>query len=73
MYRISKDQVDSIKRVMSTDYYIFKIYNNLKLLDFKSEEFLVQDLLEIKDKAGGTESLHVQITPTQIVIAASQS
>lgn len=58
---------------MSTDYYILKTYNKLMLLDFKLKQFPIQDLLKIYDKNSDTESLQVQITPFQIVIAASQS
>ena len=73
MYRISKDDVYSIKRVMSTDFYILKTRYKAMLLDFKLKQFTIQDLLKIEDINSGTESLQVQITPSQIIIAASQS
>ena len=58
---------------MSSDYYILKTRYKVKLLDFKLKQFPIQDLLKIEDINSGTESLQVQITPSQIVIAASQS
>ena len=58
---------------MSSDYYILKTRYKVKLLDFKLKQFPIKDLLEIEDTYSGTESLQVQITRSQIVIAASQS
>jgi hypothetical protein len=59
---------------MSTDYFILKTDNNgLKLLtvnDLPSNQFTIEDLLEAKDEGNYTDSLQVQITPSQIVIAA---
>jgi len=59
---------------MSTDYFILKTDNNgLKLLivnDLASNQFTIEDLLEAKDEGNYTDSLQVQITPSQIVIAA---
>ena len=62
---------------MSTDYFILKTDNNgLKLLtvnDLPSNQFTIEDLLEAKDEGNYTDSLQVQITPSQIVIAATQN
>ena len=59
---------------MSTDYFILKTDNNgLKLLtvnDLPSNQFTIEDLLEARDEGNYTDSLQVQITPSQIVIAA---
>jgi hypothetical protein len=59
---------------MTTDYFILKTENSgLKLLtvnDLPSNQFTIEDLLEAKDEGNYTDSLQVQITPSQIVIAA---
>jgi hypothetical protein len=63
-----------MKRVMSTDFCILKTDNNgLKLLtmkDLESNQFTIEDLLETQDGGNYTDSLQIQITPSQIVIAA---
>ena len=78
MYHISDDRAHSIKRVMRTDYYILTTGNyGLKLLainDLEKNQFIIQDLLEVKDRGFNyTDSLQVFITPSQIVIAAVQN
>jgi hypothetical protein len=73
MYKISHDSLVSIKRVMNTDNYILRTFKNgLKLLTINNLEFTLQDLLEVKDEGNRPDSLHVLITPSEIVIAAIQ-
>lgn len=63
MYLISEDRLYSIKRVLSTEYFILKTDNNgLKLLtvnDLGSNQFTIQDFLEAKDEGNYTDSLQV--------------
>ena len=63
MYIISNDGLDSIKRVMSTNYYIIKTSSKglmlLTLNDLESKQFTIQDLLEVKDGSNYTDSLNV--------------
>ena len=61
MYQISDDRVYSIKRVMSSDNYILKRHNGLKVLtinNLKQKQFTIKQLLEFKDDyANYTDSL----------------
>ena len=53
MYQISDVRLDSVKRVMSTDYYILNTRDyGLQLLtlnDLKARQFTLQNLLEVQD------------------------
>jgi hypothetical protein len=77
MCQIRVDQVCSIKRVMTTDKFILRTkQKGLKLLtinDLESKKIInVQHLLDVKDASNFNDSLQVFITPSQIVIAATQ-
>ena len=64
---------------MSTDNYILKKDNGgVKLLtinDFEQKKFTLQHMLDVQDNqtAGLTDRIQVNITPSQIVIAAAQN
>lgn len=77
MCQISIERGISIKRVMSTDYYILKtVYNGLQLLkfnDLEQEIISFQHLLDVEDEINFNDSFQVLITPSQIVIVASQN
>ena len=78
MYHFGEGNVLSIKRVMNTDNYILKRHTHgVKLLtinDLEQKKFTVQHMLDVEDNSiASTDCIQVDITPSQIVIAAVQN
>jgi hypothetical protein len=69
--------VFSIKRVITTNNYLIKTYEGVKVVtinDLMPLKFSVQHLLDSKDTwVIPTDSLQIQITNSQITIAATQN
>jgi hypothetical protein len=74
---ICGDTVYSIKRVITTNNYLIKTYNEgvkvVTINDLMSGKFSVQHLLDAKDGSNLTDSLQLQITHSHITIAATQN
>lgn len=77
LFKISKDEAFSIKRVLTTNSFLIKTgEGGVKVLtidDLKSKKFSLKLLLEAKDPWNSTESLHLQITSSEIVVATTQN
>jgi hypothetical protein len=73
---ICNDLVESIKRVMTSNNFIIRTYEEgVKLLsinDLTSSKFSLQRLLDTK-VGRFTDSLQVQITDSRIIIAATSN
>jgi hypothetical protein len=73
---ICGDRVCSIKRVITTNNYLIKTDEGVKVVtinDLMSGKFSVQHLLDAKDGSNLTDSLQLQITHSHITIAATQN
>jgi hypothetical protein len=77
LFKISKDEALSIKRVLTTNSFIVKTgEGGVKILtieDLETKKFSLKLLLEAKDPWNSTESLNLQISPSGIVIATTQN
>jgi hypothetical protein len=67
LFKISKDEAFSIKRLLTTNSFLIKTgEGGVKVLtidDLSSKKFSFKLLLEAKDPWNSSESLHIQITP----------
>jgi hypothetical protein len=77
LFKISKDEALSIKRVLTTNSFIVKTgEGGVKILtieDLETKKFSLKLLLEAKDPWNSTESLNLKISPSGIVIATTQN
>jgi hypothetical protein len=77
LFKISKDEALSIKRVLTTNSFIVKTgEGGVKILtieDLETKKFSLKLLLEAKDPWNSTESLNLHISPSGIVIATTQN
>ena len=77
LFKFSKDEALSIKRVLTTNSFIVKTgEGGVKILtieDLETKKFSLKLLLEAKDPWNSTESLNLQISPYGIVIATTQN
>ena len=75
--KICGDRVLSIKRVITTNNYVIKTDEGLKVVtinEFLSFKFSVQQLLDAKEDWGNsTDSLQLQIAHSHITIATTQN
>ena len=78
LFKICQDLVLSIKRVITANSYIVKTIDKgvlvLTIDDLKSQKFSLKLLLEAKeDRWNFSDSLQLQITPSEVVIATTQN
>ena len=74
--KICGDRVWSIKRVITTNNYVIKTDEGVKVVtinDSVSFKFSVQHLLDAKENGNFTDSLQLQITQSHITIATTQN
>jgi hypothetical protein len=75
--KICGDRVLSIKRVMTTNNYVIKTDEGVKVVTINELvpfKFSVQQLLDAKEDGGNlTDSLQLQITHSHITIATTQN
>ena len=76
LFKICDDVVTSIKRVLTTNNYVFKTYKGVKVVtinDSVPQKFSIQHLLDAESKNYYNDSLQLQITDSHITIATTKN